>query len=328
MSLTRAGATPTMRAMIAVSSTCRMIAALLTLLPSPPTGGGPEYTHALVEVRTLVIDGLGTRTVDTDRARVPFGSKGLLIRQVPYGGPPLSFRLSVLAGPPQEAGIPLTLAAEIGGGGRGRAAAGERLAARGGHRGLSRRLLSLRDRSRRKTDRRVVLSISARAITGQEALMPSMPEQAARPVHFFIAVVRQVGSTTDPPDTHALTSLVGRPVTYSSGITIHRGPGPGGPGADRTASKTAGLTVTLTAEQVLDRLITVKVRLSGADYVDAERTRLEPIEVTRMQTVTSGSPFEIVARIPPQGDEDGGETPQEEGLRPVTYLVQVTASLD
>jgi len=316
-----------MRAMIVVPGA---LAALLMLLPaSAGAGGVPEYTHALIEVRTLVIDGLGTRTVDTDRARVPFGSKGLLIRQVPYAGPPLSFRLSVLAGPPQEAGIPLTLAAEIWGGAVDDAPPQESISRREEATVVSPDASYLFEVDHdERTDRRVVLSISARPITGQEALMPPMAGQPARPVTFLISLVRQAGEVADLPDIHALTSLVGHPVTYSSGITIQRGPRPGAAKTDAAASPTVGLTITLTAEQVLDRLITVKVRLSGADYVDAERTRLEPIDVTRVQTVTSGSPFEITARIPPLPEEGDETDRQEPGIRPVTYLVQVTATLD
>src|SRR5262249_14225535 len=86
---------------------------LLMLAAIAPAGSADVPTRALVTVRTLVIDGMGTRTVDTNTARVPFGSRGLLVKKVPYAGPPLSFRLTVLAQPPQETGIPLTLTADV-----------------------------------------------------------------------------------------------------------------------------------------------------------------------------------------------------------------------
>src|SRR5688572_14591622 len=86
-----------------------LAACCLAATPAP----GPAPERALVVVRTLVMDALGTRTVDTDTARIPFGSRGLLIKRVPYAGPPLSYRLAVLAGPPQETGIPLTMTSEV-----------------------------------------------------------------------------------------------------------------------------------------------------------------------------------------------------------------------
>jgi len=318
-----------MRAMKAFRA-CSVLAAIALLpIPSSDSSAEPAYTRALIVVRTLVIDGMGTRTVDTDTARVPFGSRGLLIRQVPYAGPPLSFRLSILAGPPQEAGIPVTVAAEIWNGGVDNAPAPGVVARREEATVVSPDSSYLFEIDHDETnERRVVLSISARPITEEQSMMPPMPLSSARPVHFLIAVIRQVGDTVDPVDSHILTTLVGQAVTYSSGITVRSAPGAGGTGSE-TTSKTVGLTVTLTADQVLDSLITVKVRLSGADYVDAGRTMLEPIEMTTMTTVTSGSLFEITAKVPAApGDSLPAEPPPGVEIRPVTYTVQVTPRLD
>jgi len=48
-----------------------LIPLVLVVGSLPPGQQAPS--RALITVRTLVIDGMGTRTVDTDTARVPFG---------------------------------------------------------------------------------------------------------------------------------------------------------------------------------------------------------------------------------------------------------------
>jgi len=273
-------------------------------------------TRALVTVRTLVIDGMGTRTVDTDTARVPFGSKGLLLKKVPYAGPPLSFRLAVLAGVPQESGLPLTITAEIWSGDVGRMPPPD---------GVSRReeatvvaaetsYLFEIDHDNR-TDRRIVLSISARPV-GEDELTPATVFGAIKPVGFLVEVVRESGGVAGEPDVHELSTMVGRQVTYSSGVRLAPRPG--------VEPQTIGLNVALLAEQVQGDLVTVKVELSGAEYVDEARSLIEPIRLTDVQTVSSGTRLEVHVTVP-AAVADAPSRPA--GIRPVTYRVSVIPTL-
>ncbi|HKY34177.1 MAG TPA: hypothetical protein VJV23_16740 [Candidatus Polarisedimenticolia bacterium] len=301
------------------------LASLLALFPAPvpPLPSSPAAQpaeRALVTVRTLVIDALGTRTVDTDSARIPFGSKGLLIRRVPYAGPPLSYRLTVLAGSPQPAGIPVTLASEAWAGEVSSPPEEGRLSRREEATVLSSDssyLLEL-DHDQR-SDRRIVLSISARPLRPGEDLSGSAPGAVAVPVSFLLKVEREVGGVPDPPDERVMSAMVGRPVTYSSGVRLSARAGEPDAGEERMV----GLTITLNAEQAQGSLVTVSVHLEGAEFVDQARTRLEPLKSRTIHTVPSGGALEVVVRVP---EEQPGEA-ESAGLRPVRYRVTVIPSL-
>jgi len=308
-----------------------MVLASLLVLPlsrspilpagSPATMPAQAPTRALVTVKTLVIDGMGTRTVDTDSARVPFGSKGLLMKRVPYAGPMLSFRLAVLAGAPQEAGLPLTRSAEIWSGDVSHPPPDPEVSRREEATVLAAESSYLFEIDHDlKTDRRIVLSVMARPI-GEEDLTPSLSDGMTRglvPVTFLIEVVRESGGVASDPDIHELSAMSGRQVTYSSGVRT-----PSRPGA---AAETIGLTVAITPEQIQGRLLTIKVELSGSEYVDEARTRVEPIRLTEVQTVSSGSRLEVHTTVPAQGAAPAAPPPKSP-LRPVTYRVTITPSL-
>ena len=160
--------------------------------------GAQAPARALVVVRTLVIDGMGTRTVDTDSARVPFGSKGVLIKRVPYAGPPLSFRLAVLAGTPQDAGIPVTLSADVWSGDTSSLPRSEEISHREEATVIAPETSYLFEIDHDpKTDRRIVLSLTARPITEDE-LVPIRPVAESSPIQFLMEVTRQSGSETEP----------------------------------------------------------------------------------------------------------------------------------
>ena len=282
--------------------------------------GAQAPSRALVVVKTLVIDGMGTRTVDTDSARVPFGNKGVLIKRVPYAGPPVSFRLSVLAGPPQDTGIPVTLSADVWSGDTSTLPRPEEISHREEATVIAAETSYLFEIDHdAKTDRRIVLSLSARSITEDE-LVPIRPVAEGSPIQFLMEITRQSGGQTDPPDVHLLNTMVGQAVTYSSGIKM---PDPGG-----GPPKIIGLTVIMTAEQVQGNLVTVKVELSGYEFVDSKRSRIEPISHTEVQTVTFGERFETRVTVPtPDPTADSVHSPPDPGLRPVTYSVGVTPLL-
>jgi hypothetical protein len=295
-----------------------VVAAAAGLLQSGSAAQAPA--RALVAVRTLVIDGMGTRTVDTDTARVPFGSKGVLIKRVPYAGPPLSFRLSVLAGSPQDTGIPITLSADVWSGDTSTLPRPEEISHREEATVIAPESSYLFEIDHdAKTDRRIVLSVSARPISEDE-LVPIRPVAEGSPIQFLMEVTRQSGGEAEAPDVHLLNTMVGQAVTYSSGIKM---PDPRG-----GSSKIIGLTVIMTAEQVQGSLVTVKVELSGFEFVDALHSKIEPISHTEVQTVTAGERFETRVTVPsPDPAADAAHTAPDPGVRPVTYTVGVTPML-
>ena len=273
-------------------------------------------TRALVVVKTLVIDGMGTRTVDTNSARVPFGSKGLLVKKVPYAGPALSFRLQVLAGAPQDTGIPLTLSADVWSGDTTTLPRAEDVSRREEATVLAPESSYIFEIDHDpKTDRRIVLSVSARPIEEGE-MIPSLAADQDSPIQFLMEVTRESGGVAGPPEVHLLSSMVGRAVTYSSGIKVPAPPG--------EPPRIIGLSVTMTAEQVQGSLVTVKVELSGSEFIDEGRTRTEPISRTEVHTITSGSRFEVQVTVP---EPDPGHPDPPQGARPVLYRVGVTPTL-
>ncbi|HEY3175454.1 MAG TPA: hypothetical protein VGK94_06795 [Candidatus Polarisedimenticolia bacterium] len=288
---------------------------LLAASTGPVAAQAPSpASRALVTVRTLVIDSLGTRTVDTNLARVPFGGTGLLIRRVPYAGPPLSFRLAVTAGPPQEAGIALTIAADTWSGGGSTPPPGAQVSHREEATVVSSEGSYLFEIDHDEgADRRVVLSLSVRAASDEEMSIPP-PAPISGTVRFQIEVTRECGGQSDPPDEQVLSTMVGLPVSYTSGMKV--------PAAVRGGERRfVGLSVTLTPERAQGDLITVRVELSGADFVDEARTRLEPIGLTESRTVSSGTRFELTVGLPSGSAAPGAE------VRPVSYRVVVVPTL-
>ena len=285
---------------------------------SPATS--QDLTRASIEVRTLVIDALGTRTVDSHTARVPFGQKGLLVGQVPYAGPPVSFRLAVTPGDPQSSGIPLTFTSEVWAGEASPIPPASEIYLREEATVLapeSSYLLELTHDPR--TDRRLLLSIRARPITEAEELPPVPVPTESRRVLFMVELLRKQGDLFDPLDTHVLSTFVGHPVSYRSGIEVPSPSSPeGGPAPHPGSGLVVGVAVVLTPERAVGGLITVKLELTGADFIDSDRSRIEPFEHTEVRTVRSGSRFEAVITIP-------RETPADSpGIIPVTYRVSVT----
>ncbi len=256
------------------------------------------------------MDALGTRTVDVAAARIPYNSTGLLMRQVPYGGPPLSFRLLVRPETPSDEGIRLVMNTEVWSGGLDGGPAHS--VARREETAVialeSSYLLELAHERAPGSDtaaseRRVVLSIS---LSDQEDRPGADPGGVPlRAVHFVFQMIRQNGPAVDPPETHVLSSLVGRPVTYSSRVVA----------LDGGADVSPGLTFTLAAEGTQGDLVTVRLRVSGFDYVDESRTRLAPVAHESLHTVRSGTSF--LVEVPVGSD----------GKPPVAWVVNVTPRL-
>ena len=269
---------------------------------------------ARITVKTIVIDALGTRTVDEDNALVPFGGRGLLLKQVPYGGPPVSYRLVVHIGPAEASGeVPVTLLADVWDGrvDEAPAAAGRSQRRESGRVGEgSSHLMELVYFE--ETDRRILVSVSLTPDDGDEPvdIASLLRPQGAVPVDFYIVLSRERGGVPEPPESYILTAIVGHPVTYSSQIRAAAGSG-----------ATTGLSVTLTAEKARDGLVTVRVGLTGADYVDAERKRTLPIHHSSVHTVRSGFPLSVDVRLPPEKTEDPT-------ILPVVYRVTVTPSVN
>ena len=295
------------------------------LSPSPTTAAPEPLTRASIQVRTLVIDALGTRTVDTHAARVPFGHRGLIVRQVPYAGPPVSFRLRVTPGDPQSAGLPLTFITEVWSGEASPVPPPSRISFREEATVLSPEssyLLELYHEPR--TDRRLLLSIKAHPIGEQEELIPPPPADKAGEILFLIEILKRRGDVVEPVDSHVLSTIVGRPVSYRSGIEVPDAQFPAeestGLVADR-GTRVVGASVVLTPERAQGGLITVKLEFTGADFVDNQRTRIEPFELSEVRTVSSGSRFEAEVSVPGETD------PREPGIIPVIYKVSVTTML-
>jgi len=276
----------------------------------------PQSAIAHLQVRTLVMDALGTRTVDVAVARVPYNSTGLLMRQVPYGGPPLSFRLLVKPETPSEEGIRLVMNTEVWSGGldEGLSHSLERREETAVIALDSSYLLELaHERAAGSgsagSERRVVLSITLSDEDDPSGACPgTLPLRA---VHFVFQMIRQNGPTVDPPETHVLSSLVGRPVSYSSSVMSLAA------GADGAA----GLTFTLAAEGTQGELVTVRLRVSGFDYADESRTHLVAVAYESLHTVRSGSSFLVEVPVKPP------DSAAAEGKPPVAWVLNVTPRL-
>src|SRR5262245_14297594 len=278
--------------------------------------GTPAPDRALITVRTLVIDALGTRTVDTDIARVPFGGTGLLIKKVPYGGPELSFRLAVTAGIPQEAGIAVSLSADIWSGNSSPIPPSNQVSHREEATVLapeSTYLLEIDHNEAR--DRRVMLSISARQASQDEDVAAPPPSHTSS-VSFSVEVYRESHGVADPLDTRALSTMIGVAATYSSGVTI-----PGKSAKD--PSRFVGLGISITPEKTSGDLVTLRSELTGADFVDTERKLLIPIRLLDIRTVASGDRFdltvELAAPASPDPHVDPASGPVDIAKPPVTY---------
>jgi hypothetical protein len=290
-----------------------ILIAILAVPPALSEEQAPAPTIAYLQVRTLVMDALGTRTVDVSTARVPFNSTGLLMRQVPYGGPPLSFRLLVRPTTPTEDGIRLAMTTEVWSGGLndGTDAGMERREEIGDIAPDSSYLLELAHERATGTEgsaseRRVVLSITV-SDQDESSKTDSGP---LREVYFVFQMIRQNGPTVEFPNTQSLSSLVGRPVSYSSRSVA----------LGAASEKSPGLTLTLEAEGTQGDLITVRLKVTGYDYADVERSRLAPVAYETFHTVRSGSSFLVEV---PVVEEDASPA----GKPVVTWVVNVTPRL-
>ncbi len=298
----------------------RLVALVALVAFLAPAVAGEEPPRALVVVRTLVMDAMGTRAVDTDTARIPFGSKGLLIKRVPYAGPPLSFRLAARVGSPQDAGLPITLTSEVWSGEASSIPPEDRVARREEATVLTPEGSYLFEIDHDPAaGRRIVLSIAARPMRPGEEAVPADPAPSATPVRFLLEIEREAGGRSDPPDVRVMSSMVGQPITYSSGVQLPRAPG-----GEAPSGSFLGMAISLRAEQVQGNLVSVGVQMSGAEFVDAARRRLEPFRQEAVRTVPSGTPFELVVEIP----ADGGGSAAIPEILPVRYVVRVTPSLE
>lgn len=300
----------------------RAVPALLTLLmamaegraqapdASPPPADPDDAGQARLIVRTLVIDAIGTRTVDTDTARVPWGKTGLLLKQIPRVGPPLALRLSVAVQPPQETGIPVTLSTETWDGsidspppasGISRREEATILSAESSY------LLELEHDP--VADRRIVLSLRAAvAAEGDHEIVPLSDLSEAGALRFALSITRESAGETSPVDNPSLLAMLGRPATYGSMV--------------RRGSAAVGLTLTLTADRIQGDLVTIRAELSGAEYVDEAQTDLRPFSHQEFHTVTFGSPFGLVVTVP--AELPGPASASGAKIRPVTWRVVVT----
>jgi hypothetical protein len=259
-----------------------------------------------------VVDALGTRTVDTHTARVPFGHTALLSSQVPYAGPPFSFRLDLGVSPPQPTGIPVRMVS------RAWTGEPEDTGARSAPARDETTVLSLESSYLlelsydQASERRILLSIKARPIGEDEALPKPPAAGVAGRVRFLLEIARQRGEAADPVDIHELDSIVGRSVKYETGIRF--------PGGD--PETILGTRVLLTPEGTQGDLVTVKLELSGAEAMGPDGQRVEPFRHTEIRTVSSGSRFEMKITVPaePSADDDTG-------VIPVTYRIAVTTTL-
>jgi len=303
----------------------RVIAALAmmtlpAMLPAAPGDAPPQpvqQTRALIVVRTLVIDAMGTRTVATDRARVPFGTRGLLVRSVPYAGPAMAFRLAARPASPTPQGIPLEVEAEVWSGDASNPPTGEALARRSEQTTLAAEgsfLLELEHDE--KARRRVVLSISARPIGEDEALPDEPQGSTLRSVGIHMQIIRQAGPTADEPITHSLTTVMGRSVSYS--FTVRRGTGARADGE----TQTVGGTIEVTPESWQGDLVTIRTEMTGAEYLDELRSRIEPFRLSAVRTVRSGQPLDLYLTVP----ADPAALP--EGGRPVTYSIIIIPAME
>ena len=306
--------------------------------PQASTGvADPAGDSAWILVRTLVVDALGTRTVDTWTARVRFGQSGLLMSQIPYGGPPVSFQLVVRADAPTSDGIPLHLRSEVWRGSSDARPAEADITRREETALIAPGTSYLMELSHERhgpdggpgSERRIVLSVTV-SLEGAPPVEAAAPTRA---VHFLLQIIRRSGTEVDLPDTHALSSLVGRPVTYSSSVRSARpappaesadDDGTGGTGPREPADGNAGsvgVSVTVIAERVADELVTVRLRVSGAD-IDPVSGLAAPIHHESVHTVRDGTPI-LVEATPEAG------TPPGSGGAPaaLVYAISVTPSL-
>ena len=280
--------------------------------PAPPP---PAPTRALIVVRTLVIDPMGTRTVSTDRARVPFGTRGLLVRGVPYAGPALAFRLAARPAQPTPEGIPLELQADIWSGAAEKPPPPASMAHRNEATTLAAEgsfLLELEHDEQAR--RRIVLSITARPIGEQDELPPDPEPAAARGVEIYLQIIRQAGPKAEEPITHNLTTVMGRSVSYSLTVrNLSALPGVSG--------QTVGGTIVVTPESWQGDLVTIKTDMTGAEYLDEARSRVEPFRLSEVRTVRSGQPIDLSLMVPP------ADAAIPEGGRQVTYSIIIVPTL-
>jgi hypothetical protein len=261
-----------------------------------------------------VIDPMGTRTVSTDRARVPFGTRGLLVRAVPYAGPALAFRLAARPAPPTPEGIPLELEADVWSGAAEKPPPPESVA----HRSEATTLAaegSLELEHDERARRRVVLSITARPIGEEDEIPPDPEPAAARGVEIYLQIIRQAGPKAEEPITHNLTTIMGRSVSYS--LTVRNVGATAG-----VSGQTVGGTIVVTPESWQGDLVTIKTELTGAEYLDEARSRIEPFKLSEVRTVRSGRPIDLSLMVPAAG------TAIPEGGRQVTYSIIIVPTLN
>jgi hypothetical protein len=86
-----------------------------------------------------------------------------------------------------------------------------------------------------------------------------------------------------------------------------------------------GLSVTLEAEQVRGNLVSVRLVLSGAEFTDLLRTRLEPFRHEAIHTVPSGTAFDVALSIPSEPPAAAAGAP---AMGTVRYVVRVTPLLE
>ncbi len=274
----------------------------------------------IVTVRTLVIDALGTRAVDADVARIPWGGTGLLMKTVPYAGPPLSFRLAVRVEALGEPGVLMTLSADVWPGGLD----GGPSSPHGSHRQETTELgpdgsYLLELDHDPAAERRIVLSLVARPAVGLDLGGPA-PESALTPVEVVLEVQREQGGRPAPAERHLLKTLLGRPVSVSSSVAaLH--PGEVLAGRGRSPGAGTGLVIEVTPERAHAGLVTVRVRVDGEELLDGPDSRIEPISHSEVHTVHAGTTFFMSVSVP--AGTGGGE--HATGM--VTYRVAVTPRL-
>ncbi|MFQ5702154.1 MAG: hypothetical protein ACE5HU_09940 [Acidobacteriota bacterium] len=304
------------------------IAALVLIVSSASSGilarTRSEPAQARIVVRTLVIDGLGTRTVDTNTAHVPFGSTGLLLRKVPYGGPPLSFRLFIRLETPRPDGIPLGMAADVWAGGIQAEGSVEAVSHRRASAIVADQTSYLLELYHEQGDalhgeRRILLSI---AVSPEDAqgVPAAPPPRSLRPVRFIMEIARREGARTKPFDKQILSGLFGHPVSYSWGVRSLDSKG-------RSPAKT-GLNVTLTPETWTAGLMTVKVVVSGIDYLDEDHALVGSIDQVDRHTVRSGVQFQVTASPHAPADASILPGPGGDSGAKVAWILNVTPLFD
>lgn len=322
--LTVSDGEPTFRSMMGVSSWCRsawcrsgrsvLFLGLIGMGLCTVAEAATRATLARIVVKTLVVDGMGTRTVDTSTAHVPFGSTGLLIRKIPYGGRPLSYRLSIRPGTPRRDGMPLDISARVWSGGPEADPSGHEISHRAESTILADQtsyLLELfhENEGDLRPERRILLSIKASAASSRD--VPHLLHATTpHPVRFLVEIIRRQGSETAPPDRQLLSGLVGESISYRWGSRSVD--------SDRSGTVEIHCSVTATPVALMGDLITVKIEFTGSESAGKESPRFQPIHKIASYTVRSGTPLEMVATLPAPEDS----TPS------VTYLLSITPLFD